>query len=155
DHFNAMFEDQTTKSWWRQATGEAITGPLKGNMLPEFESTQLTLGKFFTLYPYGKVMQAEDRSMHNYDTLGRFEKGLSKSHLTRTGSVSWKDKSWVVGIDIDGKSNAYDWAQVKRSKIILDEIGRTPSLIAVSSDGHSVAAFRLNHEVEFTDQGDS
>jgi hypothetical protein len=26
DHFNAMFEDATTKSWWRQATGEAITG---------------------------------------------------------------------------------------------------------------------------------
>jgi hypothetical protein len=23
DHFNAMFEDRTTRSWWRQATGEA------------------------------------------------------------------------------------------------------------------------------------
>jgi len=23
DHYNAMFEDATTKSWWRQATGEA------------------------------------------------------------------------------------------------------------------------------------
>lgn len=30
DHFNAMIEDQTTKSWWQQATGEAITGKLKG-----------------------------------------------------------------------------------------------------------------------------
>ena len=35
DHFNAMFEDKTTKSWWRQATGEAITGPLKGTKLEE------------------------------------------------------------------------------------------------------------------------
>jgi hypothetical protein len=24
DHFNAMFEDATTKSWWRQSTGECI-----------------------------------------------------------------------------------------------------------------------------------
>jgi len=27
DHFNAMFEDATTRSWWRQSTGEAVTGP--------------------------------------------------------------------------------------------------------------------------------
>ncbi len=30
DHYNAMFEDETTGSWWRQATGEAIAGPMKG-----------------------------------------------------------------------------------------------------------------------------
>lgn len=90
DHFNAMFEDQTTKSWWRQATGEAITGPLKGKMLQEFESSQLTLGKFFSLHPFEKVMHAEDLSKESYDSLGRFEKGRSKSNLTRTDSPSWK-----------------------------------------------------------------
>jgi hypothetical protein len=26
DLFNAMFEDESTKSWWRQATGEAVAG---------------------------------------------------------------------------------------------------------------------------------
>jgi hypothetical protein len=36
DHFNAMFEDVTTKSWWRQVTGEAITGKLKGQQLPKY-----------------------------------------------------------------------------------------------------------------------
>ncbi|HXI98346.1 MAG TPA: DUF3179 domain-containing (seleno)protein, partial [Gemmatimonadaceae bacterium] len=30
DHFNAMFEDARTHSWWRQANGEAIAGPSKG-----------------------------------------------------------------------------------------------------------------------------
>jgi len=42
DHFNAVFEDATTKSWWQQATGTAIAGPLKGYQLKEFPSTQLT-----------------------------------------------------------------------------------------------------------------
>ncbi|RYZ51652.1 MAG: DUF3179 domain-containing protein, partial [Sphingobacteriales bacterium] len=32
DHFNAMFEDQETKSWWQQATGRALAGPLKGTV---------------------------------------------------------------------------------------------------------------------------
>ena len=34
DHFNAMFEDATTKSWWRQENGLAITGPLKDKIHP-------------------------------------------------------------------------------------------------------------------------
>ncbi|HEY9488361.1 MAG TPA: DUF3179 domain-containing (seleno)protein, partial [Chryseosolibacter sp.] len=104
DHFNAMFEDETTKSWWRQATGEAITGTLKGNALPEVESNQLTLGKFFLLHPFGKVMEAEARSKKSYDTLGRFERGKSKSQLTRTDTLSWNDKSWVVGVQIDNRA---------------------------------------------------
>ncbi len=155
DHFNAMFEDQTTKSWWRQATGEAIAGPLKGKMLPEFESRQLTLGTFFSLHPFGKVMQAEDRSMESYDSLGRFEKGLSESNLTRTDSLSWKDKSWVVGIEINGKSKAYDWNYLKESSIILDQVGETSILIVITSDNQSFAAFRRNGDEEFSIQNDS
>lgn len=155
DHFNAMFEDQTTRSWWRQATGEAVTGPMKGKALPEYASNQLTLGKFFTLYPFGKVMQAEARSMDSYDTLGRFEKGRSKSDLTRTDTLSWEDKSWVVGIDIDGKSKAYDWIQLKKSRIIHDKVGSTPVVIALASDDQSFAAFKRSDDAEFSIRNDS
>ena len=41
DHFNAMFEDATTGSWWRQVNGEAITGKLKGTMLREFPAEHM------------------------------------------------------------------------------------------------------------------
>jgi hypothetical protein len=155
DHFNAMFEDETTKSWWRQATGEAITGSLKGNVLPEVESSQLTLNAFFSLNPYGKVMQAEDFSMDSYDTLGRFEKGQSKGKLTRTDSVSWKNKSWVLGIQIDGKSKAYDWIQLKQSRIVNDSIGEIPIVIAIAADEQSFAAFKRNSDEQFTIRNDS
>jgi len=33
DHFNAMFEDKSTGSWWRQVSGKAVAGPLKGKVL--------------------------------------------------------------------------------------------------------------------------
>ena len=155
DHFNAMFEDQTTKSWWRQATGEAITGSLKGTTLPEIESHQLTLNKFFALYPFGKVMEAEVASMSHYDSLARFEKGRSKSKLTRTDSLSWKDKSWVLGVQLDGKSKAYDWIELKMSQIINDKIGETPIVIAISSDENSFATFKRESGEQFTIQNDS
>jgi len=156
DHFNAMFEDVTTKSWWRQSTGEAITGSLKGTVLPEVESSQITLNKFFFLYPFGKVMQAEASSIESYDTLGRFEKGRSKSKLTRTDSTSWKDKSWVVGILVDKKAKAYDWNDLKKLKIIHDAVGTTPIVVALSADERSFVAFeRSNGEEKFIIRNDS
>jgi hypothetical protein len=60
DHFNAMFEDETTKSWWRQVTGEAITGKLKGQQLPEVFSTQTSLADWLYLNPKSLIMQADE-----------------------------------------------------------------------------------------------
>lgn len=155
DHFNAMFEDETTKSWWRQATGEAITGSLKGKTLPEIESDQLTLSKFFSLHPFGKVMLAEEDSKENYDTLGRFEKGLGKSDLTRTDSLSWKDKSWVIGVIVDGKSKAYDWNLLKQTKVIHDKIGETAIVVVLAADEQSFAVFKRDRIDNFSLRNDS
>lgn len=155
DHFNAMFEDETTKSWWRQATGEAITGRLKGKRLPEVQSSQYTLGKFFYLHPFGKVMLAEAVSVDSYDTLGRFEKGKSKSALTRTDSLSWKDKSWVIGIEVNDQSKAYDWNDFKRSRIIHDKIGSTSIAVALASDNQSFIALKRSEDEQFIIRNDS
>jgi hypothetical protein len=144
DHYNALFEDSRTKSWWRQSTGQAVTGKLKGTQLPEVECVQFTLGKFFFLYPFGKVMQAEAVSVKHYDTLGLFEKGKSKSRLLFTDTLSWRDKSWIVGIKANGKSKAYDWNDLKTMRIINDTLGNTPVVLALSDDGQSFAAFLRN-----------
>ena len=108
DHFNAMIEDATTKSWWRQATGEAITGKLKGTTLPELMSTQTSLAKWIELYPQTLIMQADPSFVKQYDTSFRFESGKSKSKLTGTDSLSWKKKSWVIGIQPGKETKVYE-----------------------------------------------
>jgi len=141
DHFNAMFEDVTTKSWWRQVSGEAVTGSLKGQMLPEVESVQLSIRKLFELYPNALVMQLDEASKSNYDSLGKFEHGRSKGGLTRTDSLSWEDKSWVVGLQVGASSKAYDWNKLKEVRIINDKIGETAIVLALSADDQSFVAF--------------
>lgn len=141
DHFNAMFEDATTKSWWRQATGEAVAGPLKGSSLPEVESVQLSASKFFWMYPFGKIMEGDKSFKRYYDTLGRYERGKSKSKLVRTDSLSWKEKSWVVGIQLGDVSKAYDWNELKEKRIINDNVGETSIVLALAEDGQSFVAF--------------
>lgn len=141
DHFNAMFEDATTKSWWRQVSGEAITGKLKGQQLPEVFSTQTSLTDWLQLNPNSLIMQADANFINSYDSTFKFERGASKSKLTGTDSLSWKDKSWVIGVKAGKETKAYDWNQLKKEKLIQDKIGTTPVLIVLSKNGKSFFAF--------------
>lgn len=146
DHFNALFEDETTKSWWRQVNGEAITGKLKGQQLPEFFSTQTSLAKWLELNPASLIMQADSAFIDSYDTTLKYESGKSRSRLTGTDSLSWKDKSWVVGVKSGAERKAYDWNQLKKDRLIHDKIESTPILIVLSADGKSFFAFERPHE---------
>ncbi|GAB2818448.1 DUF3179 domain-containing (seleno)protein [Ferruginibacter profundus] len=141
DHFNAMFEDATTKSWWRQVTGEAITGKLKGQMLPELFSTQTSLSQWLQLNPNSLIMQPDPAFIDDYDTTLNYESGKSKSRLTGTDSLSWKDKSWVVGIKAGAVKKAYDWNKLKAARIINDKIDGRNIVVVLSDDDRSFFAF--------------
>ena len=141
DLFNAMFEDESTKSWWRQATGEAVTGKLKGFTLPEIYSTQTTLATWLTLYPNSTIMQADPAFASSYDTLFNYEKGLSRRKLTGTDSLSWQKKSWVVGVKTGGQTKAYDWNQLKKEMLIEDTLGGKELFIFLAADSSSFFAF--------------
>lgn len=155
DHFNAMFEDRTTKSWWRQSTGEAITGPLKGQVLPEVSSYQMTLEKWLDLHPNALVMQTDNASRMEYDSLGKFEIGKSKGPLTKTDSSSWNRKSWVVGIELNKQSKAWDWNELKKVKLINDELGGKTILIAIANDNKSFVAFERPDTAHFIIRNDT
>lgn len=141
DHFNAMIEDATTKSWWRQATGEAIAGKLKGQKLTELYSTQTSLSKWLQLYPQSKILQADPLFIKHYDTSFNYESGKSKSKLTGTDSSSWNDKSWVIGIRINDKAKAYDWNRIKNQRLIHDTFQQKAVLIVLANDDKSFFAF--------------
>lgn len=156
DHFNAMFEDLTTKSWWRQETGEAIAGKLKGQQLPEFFSTQTSLAKWLQLYPNSQIMQADPAFTSSYDTAFKYESGKSKSSLTGTDSLSWKDKSWVIGIKVGKDRKAYDWNRLKAERLIPDQVGPKSVLVVLATDEKSFFAFeRPNTESAFFLTGDT
>lgn len=148
DHFNAMFEDLGTGSWWQQATGEAITGNLKGKKLDEIESIQLTAGAFFKAYPQGTIMAADPNFLSKYDTLGKFEKGKSESKLTGTDPFSWNEKSWVIGVDLKAGAKAYDWNMLLETESIRDRVGEQDILILLNKDTQSFVALEIPTEVK-------
>ncbi len=131
DHFNAMFEDSITKSWWQQATGTAITGKLKGKQLIEIPSQQMQLSDWIQLHPETTILQPDSNFKKKYANLKGFDDGTIKSSLEKRDSGSWKFKSWVIGINLNRNSKAYDWNFLVRETLINDAIQETPILITV------------------------
>lgn len=156
DHFNAMFEDKGTRSWWRQETGEAVAGKLKGHQLPELLSEQMSLAQWLTLYPQSLVMQYDKLFQPQYDSLDTYDIGLGRGPLTGTDTLSWNEKSWVIGIAVDKLSKAYDWNQLKRERVIQDMLGNTPVVLVISMDNTGFAVFeRPTQDTHFTINADT
>jgi hypothetical protein len=155
DHFNAMFEDETTGSWWRQVNGEAITGDAKGKILPEYYSVQMSLDQWLALYPQSLIMQPDPASTANYDPDLKFERGDDQSSLTGTNADSWQRKSWVIGIEIGDSSTAYDWNELKTKRIINDRIDQTNLAIVLVDDDKSFVAFERPSAEILTMRGDT
>jgi hypothetical protein len=149
DHFNAMLEDATTKSWWRQVTGEAIAGKLKGQKLPEVFSTQTSLGDWLRLNPNSLIMQADSSFIKSYSSTTKYEDGTSRDDLTGTDSLSWKDKSWVIGVKSGDERKAYDWNQLKKERIIHDTMENVSLLLVLADDDKSFFAFERPADAKF------
>lgn len=158
DHFNAMFEDATTKSWWRQANGECIAGPLKGYKLKEINSEQLSLKAWFRKHPNAEVLQPDEKFAATLAKMDSYDKGKSKSNLTKRDTASWQFKSWVLGIDIGESAKTYDWNYVEKNKIIQDSLPSMPILILLENDSASFHAYNRtvnNMSLQFQKRNDT
>ena len=156
DHFNAMFEDKRTHSWWRQATGEAMVGPMKRKTLAEIPSRQVTLAQWLSLHPKSLIMQPDSALKDKYAKGFDYESGASRKKLTGTDTVSWRDKAWVVGVTANGESKAYDWNRLRRERVVNDEVGGKPIVLVLAADSASYFAFeRPDSATRFALRGDS
>jgi hypothetical protein len=137
DHFNAMFEDASTGSWWRQVNGEAIAGPKQGKTLAEIPAEQMRLEAWIKQYPHTLIMQADSTFVEEYEGLQNYDEGKSKSTLTRADSLSWQEKSWVVGVQIGPSARAYDWNDLLAHRVLNDTLAGTAIVVAVENDSAS------------------
>lgn len=137
DHFNAMFEDSRTRSWWRQVNGEAVVGALKGTRLDEIPSEQMSLSAWIGAHPDTKILQPDTSFQPRYDSLALYDEGKLKGSLEGTDSIPWQKKSWVIGVQTDDAAKAYDWIETLRTHVVNDKVGDTPIVVAIEADSAS------------------
>ena len=137
DHFNAVFEDGNTRSWWQQATGVSIAGPLKGTALKEFPSAQMTLDAWLRQHPNSLVMKPDTLFMDRYFNLEDYDKGTMRSNLVKRDTASWQHNSWIVGVTNTYSSKAYDWNDLLKKRIIQDSVDEMQILLTIEEDSAS------------------
>ncbi len=152
DHFNAMFEDSRTRSWWRQVNGKAVAGPLTGMQLEEIPSEQMTLAAWISWHPNTLILQPDNEFSKSYLQLANYDEGKTKSRLTRTDSVSWQDKSLVVGVTLRNHARAYDWITLNKKRLINDRFNDVLVVVAVEPDSASFHVWMRPDSLRFAVQ---
>lgn len=140
-HYNAVIEDSESKSWWYQATGEAVVGSRKGQWLPELDYQQMTLKAWLEQYPHSLILQPDPAYADEYDELKRYDRRQRKDEDSLTRPDKFWRKSWVVGIKANGQAKAFDWKALQREKLVNEWVGKQPVLVGIEADGYSYHAF--------------
>jgi len=146
-HYNAIVEDQTTGTWWYQATGEAAVGPMQGSHLKELPYEQSTLSAWLDKHPGSLILQPDSHFKSDYEDLKDYD---LKQAVDRDSTLKNKDslmrKSWIVGVIIDKKPKAYNWRELQNLCLVNDQFGTTPLLITLEDDDHTFHVF--NRQVD-------
>jgi hypothetical protein len=70
-----------------------------------------------------------------------YDKGISRGDLTKRDTTSWKNKSWVLGIQDGANAKTYDWNQLTKQRIIQDSLPNNPIIILLENDIASFHAY--------------
>jgi uncharacterized membrane protein YozB (DUF420 family) len=134
-HYNAIIEDESTKTWWYQATGNAAVGELKGKQLKELPYEQSTLGAWLQKHPASLIMQPDKLYAADYADLKNYDRVQA---IDRDSSLKNKDslirKSWVIGVIVNGSARAYDWRRLHNKRLLNDEFSRNALLVGIEKD---------------------
>lgn len=137
-HNDLVMYDRQTDSWWIQVTGEGIKGKHKGKRLTLLPGMELIdFGDFKKSYPKGKVLQPVSQYSNFYEQFNPeqfYEEDESGSDST--------DRDQVVGIEVRGKAKAYKIEDVKKKKVINDNLNGWSLLIVADPRDGGVRIFR-------------
>lgn len=125
---NLVMYDRKTDSLWSQVLGEAIVGEMTGTKLEIIPSDLIQYGDWKSSYPDGEVLSRETGISRNYnnDPYGNYYTSERVLFSVRATDDRLPNKTFILGIEIDGEAKAYDPAAIKSQGEIVDTFaGRT------------------------------
>ena len=123
--------DHQTESLWLQVKRKAVTGPMTGAKMKRLSSTITSWEKWRKRYPGTKVLSlktgySRDYSNDPYADYYQSSRGLFSFLKPGPGA---REKELIIGVESDGKANAYRLEMLRDAQQIIDEVnGRSISL---------------------------
>jgi uncharacterized protein DUF3179 len=141
-HYNAIIEDEGTKTWWYQATGNAAVGKLKGSHLRELPYEQSTLSAWLSKHPGSLILQPDQNYVSDYNDLKNYDRiqAVDKDSTLKNKDTLMR-KSWMLAVIVNGQAKAYDWRHLFSKRIFNDQVNKTSLLVAIEKDSLTYHAF--------------
>jgi hypothetical protein len=139
---NFLMHDEQTGSWWQQASGEAVFGPLKGKRLDLVPYDEIGFATWKREHPGGRVLRPDDsvpwrRFSQNWEE----ETARAPVVTPARAGDPLKSRDVVVGVQLGGAARAYPLEELQRQSPVQDAVGGVSLLLVVGEDGRSVRAF--------------
>lgn len=122
---DVLMYDRESESLWTQLAMKAVSGPAVGNELTWLPSEHLTWKAWREKYPNGEVLSTDTGYNRNY-------RGEAYSSYFASDETMFPvphtrkelpNKTWVIGVIIDGKAKAYPVSDLPADKGIEDKVG--------------------------------
>ncbi|MET0556717.1 MAG: DUF3179 domain-containing (seleno)protein [Vicinamibacteria bacterium] len=139
---NMLMRDEETGSWWQQATGEAIQGPLKGRRLVPFLHSEVTFEVFRREHPGGRVLRPAPEYEASY-ARSNWERRMKKvpTVTPRAAGDTIAPRTHVLGVALGQRARAYPFPAIRKGGPVNDVLDGVPIAVVVGEDRRSVRVF--------------
>jgi hypothetical protein len=139
---NFLMTDEQTGSWWQQASGEAVFGPLKGRRLDLVSYEEIGFADWRREHPGGRVLRpAEGAPWQEFSRDWETQTAKLPVVTPARAGDTLQPRDVVVGVRLLGMARAYPLAALRKQSPVQDAVGGVPILLVVGEDGRSVRAF--------------
>ncbi len=113
---DVLMYDRQTQSLWSQILSQAVTGPMKGTLLPAVAVTHTTWVDWRNRHPDTLVLDTNTGFNRNYQAnpYDGYERDSSIMFPVRFRSEGYHPKEQVLGLVLDGKAKAYPFVELAK-----------------------------------------
>ena len=143
---NEVFKDRETGSRWQQATGTAISGPLKGTRLELYAFLRTNWAEWKRLHPGTVVLKPlpgyAERMPYVNKVIGETRLGTGPAPEGAFGQDNrLRPRETVAGLEIGGEAQAFPFSVLRKVRVAYAKVGGTPVLVIHQPASDTTTAF--------------
>lgn len=121
---DVLMYDRQTQSLWSQILSQAVTGSMKGTLLPAVAVTHTTWADWRNRHPDTLVLDANTGFNRNYQAnpYGGYERDSNIMFPVRFRSEGYHPKEQVLGLVLNGKAKAYPFVELAKGSGEISDV---------------------------------
>lgn len=126
---DVLLYDRESESLWSQVIRKSVSGPMIGKELRQLPMSHTTWRDWRTRHPGTLTLSADTGHSRDYSRspYGGYAESTSIFFPVKNKSARYHPKELVIGVDLEGSTKAYPFAELSKAEAVIDDnVGGTP-----------------------------